>query len=370
MTLFLISLAFIAYTYFGYPALLVLLSRGKPKAADDPHVAKPVCVVIPAYNEGTVVAAKIRQVLQSSYPRELLRVLVVSDGSTDDTLREARSIADSRVEVLDGGVRRGKMATLNFAMSLVREPIVILTDAGEMLEEHTIARLVARLADPRMGAVSGELTLVSMENAFSRTLGGYWRYERWIRALEGDFRSVVGATGPIYALRRALYRPLPADTILDDLAIPLEVVAQGYRVGYERRALAFERATLRSDHEFARKRRTLAGNFQTLIRYRRLLLPGSSIAWELWSHKVFRLIVPYALVGVLVGGLMLPAPWAVWVTGVQVAFYGTAAAGAWRRLPLAWLSIPYTFCVLNWAAVAGAYLYMTGQMSARWEKVK
>ncbi|MDA8389471.1 MAG: glycosyltransferase family 2 protein [Gammaproteobacteria bacterium] len=370
MTLFIVSISFIAYTYFGYPALLVLLARGKHKADRPRFVPQPVCVVIPAYNEGSVIAAKIRQVLQSAYPRDLLRVLVVSDGSTDNTLSEARSVADSRVEVLDGGVRRGKMATLNLAMELVREPFAVLTDAGEMLAEHTIAQLVARLSDPGMGAVSGELELVSMGNAFSRTLGGYWRYERWIRALEGDVGSVVGATGPIYALRRALYRPLPADTILDDLAIPLEVVAQGYRVGYERQALAFERATLRSDHEFARKRRTLAGNFQTLVRYRRLLRPGSPIAWQLWSHKVFRLLVPYALVGVLFGGLMLPPPWAALVTSGQIAFYGVAAAGALRRPRQVWLSIPYTFCVLNWAAVVGSYLYVTRQVSARWEKVK
>ncbi len=370
---FWVALAFTFYTYLGYPALLWLWARLKTPQA--PAVWGPdlprVAVVIPAYNERAVIAEKLRLVLASRYPTHLLRVLVVSDGSADGTVEAARSVCDPRLTVIARPVRSGKMATVNYAMSLVDEPIVIMTDAGEMFDEDTVPRLVARFADPTLGAVSGELGLVALHTGFSRTLGAYWRYEKAIRALEAIVGSVVGVTGPVYAIRRSLFRPMPIDTILDDLAIPLEVIKQGYRVGYEKRAFAFERATQKSSQEFVRKRRTLAGNYQALLRYWRLLVPGSPVAWQLWSHKVFRLLVPYALAAMLIGGLALPDPLRIMVMTSQIVFYGLAAwAGAGRRLPRPWLTIPYTFCVLNWAAVAGSYYYLAGRLSVQWEKVK
>ena len=222
-----------------------------------------------------------------------------------------------------------------------------------------------------MGAVSGELGLVALDTGFSRSLGAYWRYEKAIRALEAVVGSVVGVTGPVYALRRALFRPMPTDTILDDLAIPLEIIKQGYRVGYERSALAFERATQLSQHEFVRKRRTLAGNYQAIGRYWRLLLPGSPVAWQFWSHKVFRLLVPYALAAMLLTASGLSAPLRAVAFAAQGLFYGLALTAVFvRRSERPWLNIPYAFCVLNWAAVAGSYQYFAGRMSVQWEKVK
>ncbi|MHB1671912.1 MAG: glycosyltransferase family 2 protein, partial [Acidiferrobacter sp.] len=367
------ALGFTIYTYAGYPSLLWVWARLKRPpttylwGSSLPNVA----VVIPAYNEESVIADKLRMVLASRYPRDLLRVLVVSDGSADGTLAAAKSVSDPRLTVIGKTKRSGKMATVNYAMSLVSEPIVIMTDAGEQFEEETVARLVARFADPSMGAVSGELGLVAMDTGFSRSLGAYWRYEKAIRALEAIVGSVVGVTGPVYAMRRALFRPMPTDTILDDLAIPLEIIKQGYRVGYERSALAFERATQQSRQEFVRKRRTLAGNYQAIGRYWRLLLPGSPVAWQFWSHKVFRLLVPYALATMLLTTAALPALLRAIVFAAQGLFYGLALTAVFvRRSERPWLNIPYTFCVLNWAAIAGSYHYLAGRMSVQWEKVK
>lgn len=370
---FFVALAFVFYTYVGYPLLLWISARLKGEdyrpawASGLPRVA----VVIPAYNEQSVIAEKLRLVLASRYPADLLRVVVVSDGSSDETLERAKSVVDPRLLVIGKTTRSGKMATVNYAMSLVDEPIVIMTDAGEMFDEDTVPRLVARFADPLIGAVSGELGLVSLQSGFSRTLGFYWRYEKAIRSWEATIGSVVGVTGPVYAIRRELFRPMPIDTILDDLAIPLEVISQGYRVSYERRAFAFERATQTSSHEFIRKRRTLAGNYQAIARYWRLLLPGSPIAWQFWSHKVFRLIVPYALVAILVGSFALPGLARLAVLAAQLAFYGLAAVAAVSQgSKRPWLTVPYTFCILNWAAVAGSYYYLAGRLTVRWEKVK
>ncbi len=372
-TLFWAAFAFTAYTYVGYPALLWVLARLRRPGPVSHWDSAPfkVAVVIPAYNEQSVIADKLRVVLASHYPYERLRVLVVSDGSSDGTSAAARSVSDPRLTVIDRGVRSGKMATVNYAMSLVCEPIVIMTDAGEMFDEDTVPRLVARFADPALGAVSGELGLVALHTGFSRSLGAYWRYEKAIRALEAVVGSVVGVTGPAYAIRRSLFHPMPTDTILDDLAIPLEVIKQGYRVGYERRAFAFERATQGSRHEFVRKRRTLAGNYQIIARYWRLLLPQSPIAWQFWSHKVFRLLVPYALVFMLVGTFGLPWPLRAIVLAAQALFYGLALIAVFvQPSKRSWLNIPYAFCVLNWAAIAGSYYYLAGRLSVRWEKVK
>ncbi len=367
------ALAFTVYTYVGYPALLWVWARLKrrPTTYLWGSALPKVAVVIPAYNEESVIADKLRMVLVSRYPRDLLRVLLVSDGSADGTLAAAKSVCDPRLTVIEKTMRSGKMATVNYAMSLVSEPLVIMTDAGEQFDEETVARLVARFADPSVGAVSGELGFVALDTGCSRSLGVYWRYEKAIRALEAIVGSVVGVTGPVYAMRRALFRPLPADTILDDLAIPLEIIKQGYRVSYERSALAFERATQLSQHEFVRKRRTLAGNYQAIGRYWRLLLPGSPIAWQFWSHKVFRLLVPYALVVMLLTAAALPAPLRAIAFFAQGLFYGLALTAVFmHRSKRPWLSIPYMFCVLNWAAIAGSYHYFAGRASVRWEKVK
>ncbi|MHB8254071.1 MAG: glycosyltransferase family 2 protein [Acidiferrobacter sp.] len=373
IVMFWIAWIFVVYTYAGYPLLLFVAARLAPKGAPYRWASglPKVAVVIPAYNEQSAIAEKLRMVLASHYPPHLMRVLVVSDGSSDQTYARAAAVLDARLQVIERTTRSGKMATVNYAMGLVDEPIVVMTDAGEMFNEETLGRLVARFADPLMGAVSGELGFVALHSGFSQTLGVYWRYEKMIRSWEADIGSVVGVTGPVYAMRRALFRPMPADTILDDLAIPLEVIKQGYRVGYERRALAFEQATQTSGHELVRKRRTLAGNYQVIARYWRLLVPGSPIAWQFWSHKVFRLLVPYALVAMLVGSTALPGAMGVAVMGGQVAFYGLAAFVALARRPQkSWVNIPYTFCVLNWAAVAGSYDYLAGRLTVHWEKVK
>ncbi len=375
IAVFACALILIAYTYAGYPCLLWWRAR---RADAGVGLARPpdgglprIAVVIPAYNEQDVIVEKLQSVLASRYPAHLMRVIVVSDGSRDATLARVRALSDPRLLIIERRTRAGKAAALNIALALVTEPIVIMTDAGETLDADAIGRLVARFEDPRIGAVSGELGLVSLTTGLSQGLGVYWRYEKAIRQWEASVGSVVGVTGPIYALRRDVFRPLPIDTILDDLAIPLEVVRQGYRVGYERRAFAYEKATQIGRHEFIRKRRTLAGNYQAIARYGRLLLPGSPVAWPFWSHKVCRLIAPYALLAMLVSAPALPGLWGPAVETGQWTFYGLAALAAFRhRSKRPWLTFPYTFCLLHCAALAGSYDYLAGRASAHWEKVK
>jgi cellulose synthase/poly-beta-1,6-N-acetylglucosamine synthase-like glycosyltransferase len=368
------SLVFVCYTYFGYPLLLRFRARRVAARSDHSDAPlPPVVVIIPAYNEEAAIAAKIRNVLFCTYPPERLRLIVIIDGASDATAKRALAITDPRLTILCKTTREGKMAAINDGMKQVTAPVTVLTDAAELLEADTIARLVAHFVDPEVGAVSGELALIEQNTGFSRNLGLYWTYEKMIRADEAAIGSVVGATGPIYALRTELFRPLPPDTVLDDVAIPFEVVRRGYRVVYDRKAHAIERTTSDGTQEFARKRRTLAGNYQIIHRYWRLLIPfRSPIAWQFWSHKVFRLFIPYALVGIFVGGFGLPAPWRDIVSSAEILFYLLAL---WVYLdPKAtqrrWLQMPYTFCLLNWATLSGSFYYYSGRMKVQWEKVK
>lgn len=371
---FLASVVFIGYTYVLYPALVVFLGRWSLRApAAELAVPPPVTAVIPAFNEQEVIARRIENVLASDYPPTLLRIVVVSDGSTDDTAVRARAVSEERVQVLERTDRGGKIAAINLAMQTITDPVVVLTDAGEMFDAAAIRRLVERLTDPAVGAVSGELDIIPADSGFSRNLALYWRYETAIRCAESEIGSVMGVTGAIYALRRECFVPLPVDTILDDVAIPFEVIRQGYGVKYEPRALAYEHATVDAQGEFARKRRTLAGNYQLIVRYTDLLNPlRSSVAIQLWSHKVFRLLVPYALIVAFVASWSLPAPWRVPVLVLQAGFYGLALMvpilGPRFRMRI--LSLPYAFCALNCAVVAGFFYYLSGRQTTKWEKVK
>ena len=168
-------------------------------------------------------------------------------------------------------------------------------------------RLVANFADATVGAVSGELVLDcemgASASTASESVGGYWRYEKWLRARESEIDSMIGATGAIYAMRRACWQPLPDGTILDDLLAPMRAVLAGWRVVFEPRALAFDVTAPDVAAESRRKRRTLAGNYQILVLEPRLLVPGLNRVWlQYMSHKLGRLAVPWALVVLLRGG--------------------------------------------------------------------
>ncbi len=371
---FLASVGFIGYTYALYPALVLFLARWSQRSpAAELAVPPPTTVIIPAFNEQEIIARKIENVLASDYPPTLLRIVVVSDGSTDNTAARARAVGAERVEVIERADRGGKIAAINCAMQTITDPVVVLTDAGEMFDTAAIRRLVERLADPAVGAVSGELDLIPAESGFSRNLAMYWRYETAIRSAESEIGSVMGVTGAIYALRRECFVPLPADTILDDVAIPFEIIRQGYRVKYEPRAQAYEHATVDAQGEFERKRRTLAGNYQLIVRYTDLLNPlRSSVAIQLWSHKVFRLLVPYALIVAFIASWYLPAAWRTPILMLQAGFYGLALMVPilGSRLRTRLVSLPYAFCALNCAAVAGFFYYLSGRQTAKWEKVK
>ena len=332
LALFIASLGVLAYTYAGYPLLMAaraaIWSRPVRRSAIEPTLV----IVIVVYNGAAVIRDKLRSCLGQDYPAGRLAVLVVSDGSTDATCSIVEAMADARVELLAFPLRRGKAACLNDAVSRCTQEVIVFTDARQRLESQAVRHLVANFADPEIGAVSGQLILERQgASAFGMTLGAYWSYEKRLRRYESRVHSTVGVTGALYALRRECFREIAADTVLDDVLIPMNVVLQGRRVGYEDLARAYDSPSGTVGEERLRKVRTLAGNFQLLSRRPDLLVPWHNpIALQFVSHKVMRLLSPPALLGALLASALL-APESRWFAGAlaaQLAGYACAAVGA------------------------------------------
>jgi cellulose synthase/poly-beta-1,6-N-acetylglucosamine synthase-like glycosyltransferase len=271
--------------------------------------------------------------------------------------------------------RRGKAAVLNDVIPTARGEIVVLGDARQLFDRDAIRALVANFADPVVGAVSGELMLTPTRGA---TVGQgacfYWRYEKFIRRSESRTSSTVGATGAIYAIRRTLFAPIPQDTVLDDVLIPLGIIRRGYRVCLESSARAYDATPATNHAEFIRKVRTIAGTFQLFARERWLFDPFRNPLWfETMSHKGLRLAAPFLQLLLLTANLGIADQFVYrCLLDAQIAFY-TAALGGYAHRHMRHrfyvLTVPYAVCVLNWATIVGFVRFLTGQQRVTWERV-
>jgi cellulose synthase/poly-beta-1,6-N-acetylglucosamine synthase-like glycosyltransferase len=304
-----------------------------------------VSVVIVVRNEAHRVPARIENLLSLDYPAAL-QIILVCDGSPDDSCAVPERFR-SRVAVIVQPPR-GKAAALNAGVAEARHDIVVFADARQTFATSALRALVAPFADPRVGAVTGELLLdvevpSTPASHASRTAGDqrspiadgvgmYWRYEKRLRRLESAVASTIGATGAIYAMRRSIWRPLPENTILDDVLAPMRAVLAGWSVVFEERAKAFDRAPADVTGELRRKIRTLAGNVQILWLEPRLLVPFVNPVWlQYVSHKVGRLLAPYGLIALFISSLVLAGKEPIYAAALalQCGFYGLSAYGAW-----------------------------------------
>lgn len=365
------SVVLLFYAYAGYPLLVRALAAVRPRPVARALHEPCVAVIIVAYNEAGRLAAKLETLLGQDYPSERLRVVVASDGSTDDTVAVARA-AGPRVQVLAFAERRGKAACLNDAVAACNEDTLVMNDARQMLSPDAVRRLLENLADPAVVAVSGELVFGHSGQAyFGQGVDAYWRYEKAIRRCEAQFHSVPGVTGAIYAIRRQAFRPIPADTILDDVEIPMVAVAAGGRVVFDHRAIAHDAPSRNASLERVRKTRTLAGNFQLLWRHPSWVLPGGHpLWWQFLSHKVLRLLGPWAMLCAALSNLALasePGPYR-WILALQLAFYALAIIGlavpAALRFRLVRLCA--AFLSLNWFAVLGLVEFLSNRRAHLW----
>jgi cellulose synthase/poly-beta-1,6-N-acetylglucosamine synthase-like glycosyltransferase len=369
--LFFISIAFIAYTYIVYPAIIIVWGLLFPRRVDKRYRSVPVSVVIAARNEEHNIVARIENLREQEYPAEMVEIIVVSDGSTDRTVELARGFED--VRVLESRTQAGKAGALNLGVAQASHDIVVFADARQRFAPNVIAELVAFLNDETVGAVSGELVIEAGPGSeVSDGVGLYWAYEKLIRHSESAVASVVGSTGSISAIRRALYTPLEPRALLDDFLIPMRIVMAGYRVMFARSARAFDVASATSGHEFARKVRTLAGNFQAMALEPRLVKPSANpLLFQFFSHKLARLVVPYFCITALVSSALAPGAVMAAVFWLQAGFYLVgllARTPVGRTPPGKLLRLSWTFTVLNAAAVVGLWVFATGRDRLAWKR--
>jgi len=320
-------------------------------------------------NEAAVLERKLKNLLELDYPEESSEIVVVSDGSTDGTNEIlAYYSADHRVRVVLSPESRGKAAGLNDAVAIARGEIVMFTDARQKIEAGALRLLARNFADPAVGCASGELMLGDPDSGeVVRGVGLYWRVEKYIREMESASGSVVGATGALYAVRRNLLVPVPAGTILDDVYIPMHVVRQGQRVIFVPAARAWDVADQGVGLEFSRKVRTLSGNYQLVQLAPWLLSSLNRLRFEFISHKLFRLLAPFALAALFLASLALPQLIYRGAFLLQLGFYGLSVAAMTKiaRGPLTRVAdAASTFVILNSAALVAFAKFATGRKVA------
>jgi poly-beta-1,6-N-acetyl-D-glucosamine synthase len=357
----------IAYTYVGYAMWLWLRAQLFPwpvmHSAQEPYVS----IVMVVRNEERVLESKLRNLLNLNYPPELCQIVVVSDGSTDKTEAILREHGDNpRVLAVMNQLSRGKACGLNDAFEQAQGEVVLFTDARQKIESGALRLLLENFADPEVGCVSGELMLGDPASGESgHGMGLYWRIEKKVRELEAASGSVVGATGALYAVRRELLSRVPDGTILDDVYIPLQVVRQGRRVVFDPRARAWDSPDLGSGLEFARKVRTLSGNYQLVQLAPWILRSHNPVRFRFVSHKLLRLAIPFALAAMLVASLWLKGPVYRIALVLQLAFYTLALLALARLLKIGVIGraadAAGTFVLLNTAALVAFFNFVTGR---------
>jgi biofilm PGA synthesis N-glycosyltransferase PgaC len=360
---FALSLAGIFYTYFGYPIAIWLLAclRGRQRTVST--ITPSVSIVLAVRNGMDRLQAKIQHLLELDYSG-IKEIIIVSDGSTDGTAEYVTSLQLERIKTVVLRKHGGKAAAVNAGVVLATGDIILFVDIRPEIAPGAIQRLVNNFADPQVGCVAGELILRHEgHDAASEAVGGlYWRYEQWLRKCEAAFDSPVGVYGGFYAIRKELFIPIPPGTILDDMFEPLSIIRQGYRSALESTAFVYDVWPKKVVGEFHRKVRTLAGNFQLFKLAPWTLTSENRAMFQLVSHKVMRLVVPYLMVALFISSAMLSWDSRLMArfTLLQLSGWVLALAGLRFRIPIVQriVSPMSALLVLNIAAVVGLYRFL------------
>lgn len=366
-----------AYVYFGYPLLLLILSKLRPAPpVQKADITPTVSLIIPAYNEEKVIARKIENALGLDYPREKLEIIVASDGSTDGTNEIVRAFADQGVKLVALKSNQGKSMSENAGLATATGDILIFADATGMFNHRALRELVRSFADSAIGCVTG---LVQYENADATAAtdgeGAYWRYEVFLRLLESRIGNLAMASGSILASRHSLVEPLhPA--VGEDFVIPLKAAVQGFRTIYAPSAISGELIAETDKGLLKTKVRIITKDLRGLFICRAILNPFRYPlhAWGLVSHKLLRWLVPYFLIALFAFNLLLlDHPFYRLVLLLQIAFYAMALVGyLWqsKSRPPRILGIPFSFCLVNLAALVGVAKFVMHKKTERWVPVR
>jgi len=381
--IFWLAIAIVAYTFLGYGLILYLLVKIKilifPEEDKVNETFVPqVSLVIPCYNEADIIREKVQNCLSLDYPAENLEIFFITDGSTDN-FREV--LADyPEVSLLHKDRRAGKTAAENRAMEIIKTPFVIFTDANTLLNEAAIRNIVRHFQFENVGCVSGEkrVMMEETEEASAAGEGMYWKYESFLKKLDSALYSAVGAAGELVAFRSSQYETLPEDTILDDFMQSLLIASKGYKIVYEPEAYAMETASDSIKEELKRKIRISAGGWQSMQRLFFKITPINHpvLFFQYLSHRVLRwTITPFLLILIFfLNTLLWPLGWIYQLLMIaQVVFYFAAFIGYLlenRKIKVKLLFIPFYFCLMNYAVIAGLLRFLRGTQKSTWEKAK
>jgi biofilm PGA synthesis N-glycosyltransferase PgaC len=378
------SFGVVFYAFLGYGIVLYLIVKlnkifGRQQNTVDSAFEPPVTIVIPCFNEAEVIADKIVNTLSLNYPREKLKIIVIADGSTDDTNLVVKNFQG--IEYLHQARRAGKTAAENRVMNFVQTAFVIFTDANTMLNTGAVNNIVKHFANDNVGCVSGEKKIITeaTDSASASGEGIYWKYESLLKKLDSELNSAVGAAGELVAFRTSLYKQLPEDTLLDDFMQSMQMAARGYKIVYEPGAYAIETASTNVKEELKRKIRISTGGWQSIVRLASLLTPRKTplLFFQYVSHRVLRwTITPFLLVAMFILNVIIcfeGTSLYIFIMMLQVVFYTAALLGNIlenRKVRFKPLFVPYYFCMMNYAVLAGFKNYISGKQNGLWEKAQ
>jgi cellulose synthase/poly-beta-1,6-N-acetylglucosamine synthase-like glycosyltransferase len=365
-------------SYLGYPILLKIISLFYSRATKiDPAFTPFVSMIISAYNEDKILEKKIQNCLHLEYPKDKLEILIGSDGSTDQTNKILQKVTGTNIKPFLFTERRGKAQVLNSLIDNAIGNIIIFSDANTIYKPDAIRKLVRHFVDESIGGVCGRLILVNpLKDNWKNSETVYWRYENFIKKLEGKIQTVIGANGAIYALRKNLFQPLSdSKIIVDDFVISLKAVINGYDILYDEQAQAFETISPNIKDEFLRKVRIGVSNFNALIELEKLLNPLLGFpSFGFWLHKVIRWFIPFLLMLLYISNMfLLDQSFFCWVFICQNIFYSLAVIGYfaenWQWFPKIFL-IPYYFSSINLALLIGFFKFLRKQQTLTWGRVE
>lgn len=376
--IFYLSVLIIVFTYVLYgPIMMIVKSFRKKgvillKAEDE---LPSISLVIPAFNEEAWIAEKINNSLELEYPFDKIEIIVVTDGSDDDTARIS-STFEGQVITLHQPERNGKIRAMDRASEIAKNEIIIFTDANTILNKKSIWYIAQNFNNPKVGMVSGEKKVVSKKEGESANGEGlYWKYESWLKKLDSDVSSVIGAAGELFAIRSSLYDTLPEDTLLDDFMLSTRVIEMGYKVTYEPKAFAIEYGSASYKEEWKRKVRICAGGVQSIIRSSALFnfskygLKSFSFAVHRaarWTLAPLALIISYLTSGLLI--LKSPIFLMYFILGsFGLAITYISIQKNLKSLPKPLLLIVY-FTFMHISAIAGWFRYFGKKQSVNWER--
>ena len=371
------SAAALAYAYAGYPLLVYLFSRLRPKAVKRAACEPNVTILITAYNEEKAIREKLENTLLIDYPAEKLEILVASDGSTDRTDEIVKSFFRRGVRLFRQEGRKGKTYTQNKAVEQASGEIILFSDATTFYESNVLREMLPNFADDSIGCVAGKLVYVDDSSSnVGKGARSYWNYETFLKKAESRACSLIGASGCLYAVRRSAYQPMYPEACSDFLICTV-VYRQGLRSVYEPNAVCTETTNQKTDKEMRMRVRVIGQTYTDLWRNREMLNPLRSgfYAVQLLSHKVLRYSVPFFLTAIFLSSLVLAffSGFFEAILWLQMTFYLAAFAG-WvlekNNVKIGVFAIPLYFVLANLASVVAFYKFLQGENYARWEPIR